>query len=63
MLYQLSYALLKERGWSSRIGATGQWMRKSASMIGKRDGRAGTGKSGDIAGFMPQADSGGKHAE
>ena len=24
MLYQLSYALLKERGWRSRIGATGQ---------------------------------------
>lgn len=29
MLYQLSYALLEERGWSSRIGAMGQWMRKS----------------------------------
>jgi hypothetical protein len=24
MLYQLSYALLEERGWSSRIDATGQ---------------------------------------
>ena len=24
MLYQLSYALLKERSWSSRIDATGQ---------------------------------------
>jgi hypothetical protein len=67
MLYQLSYALLNGRGWSSRIGATGQWMRKSASIIGNRIGNRGrrgwSGPDGDIAGFMLRADTGRKHRE
>ena len=63
MLYQLSYALLYERGWSSRIGSTGQWMRKSAGIIGNRGRSARSGPNGDIAGFMLRADTEGRHRE
>ena len=33
MLYQLSYALVKERGWSSRIDAAGQSANATSAAI------------------------------